>query len=147
MADYRNKHKKENEVSRGAFGLLEKGIESILSKIFGRGGGFATYKPGEITRIWDGIEKMEPKLSIIEADKLVDNVLRRAHVKGKAMGERLRSVEKMVPYDVYSDMWEAHKERNRLVHEARHDDVVSNHQQVLWRMKKFLVALGAFRNE
>jgi len=147
MANYRNRHKKESEVSRGAFGLLEKGIEAILSKIFGRGGGFAAYKPNEITQIWGGIEKMEPKLSIIEADKLVDNVLRRAHVKGKAMGERLRAVEKLVPYEVYSDMWEAHKERNRLVHETRHDAIVSDHQQVLWKMKKFLVALGAFRNE
>lgn len=54
-------------------------------------------------------------LAIINADKLVDEALRRRHFKGKTMGERLVAAQK-----TFSDndgVWHGHKLRNKLVHE------------------------------
>lgn len=54
-------------------------------------------------------------LAVINADRLVDEALRKRHFKGKTMGERLVAAQK-----TFSDndgLWHGHKLRNRLVHE------------------------------
>lgn len=54
-------------------------------------------------------------LAIIEADKLLDEALKRRRYKGKTMGERLVSAQR----DLTSNdtIWFGHKLRNKLVHE------------------------------
>jgi len=57
------------------------------------------------------------KIAIIEADKSLDRTLEKKGFGGKTLGERLKE---MVPADlpeVYEEVWEAHKVRNRIVHE------------------------------
>lgn len=54
-------------------------------------------------------------LAVIDADKLMDEALRRRHCKGKTMGERLVSAQRMLSDN--DGVWYAHKLRNRLVHE------------------------------
>jgi len=56
------------------------------------------------------------KLAVIEADKLFDDLLKRSNYQGTDMGERLRQVtlEQLPNLD---EVWQAHKMRNRLVHE------------------------------
>jgi len=55
-------------------------------------------------------------LAVINADKLLDEALRRRHFKGKTMGERLVSAQhELTDNDA---VWFAHKLRNRLVHET-----------------------------
>jgi len=144
MSNRRYKKKKQVD-SLSPFRLIEKGIARLIELIFPRGG-FAVYPHGEISRIWNDIEQMEPKLAIIEADKLVDSVLRRAKIRGETFADRLRKVEKLVPYSSYQQMWEAHKVRNELVHEVGHDAHISNPDEVLRKIKNFLIALGAFKN-
>lgn len=54
-------------------------------------------------------------LAVINADKLLDSALKKRGFKGKTMGERLVSAQRQ-----FSDndaVWQAHKLRNRLVHE------------------------------
>lgn len=57
------------------------------------------------------------KQAIIEADKLVDYVLK-SRVGGETMGERLKSAKTLFSPNAYDDLWKAHKIRNRVVHEA-----------------------------
>lgn len=57
------------------------------------------------------------KLAIIEADIILDDVLKQRGYAGNSLGERLRSIS---PQSLSSlnDAWEAHKVRNRIAHEG-----------------------------
>lgn len=122
--------------------LVARLVEKFLPK-----NNFIVFGPGELTKLWEEIEAMEPKMAVIEADKVVDVVLKRAGVPGETMAERLRKVQKQIQRPIYSGMWEAHKMRNRLVHEVGHNNGLENYHDLLWKMKKFLISLGAFKNE
>jgi hypothetical protein len=54
-------------------------------------------------------------LAVINADKLVDEALKRNKFKGKTMGERLVSAQHEITDN--DTIWFAHKLRNKLVHE------------------------------
>lgn len=54
-------------------------------------------------------------LAIIDADKLLDDVLKRSKYRGKTMGERLVAAQRDITSN--DDVWFGHKLRNRLVHE------------------------------
>lgn len=54
-------------------------------------------------------------LAVIDADKLLDEALRRKHYKGKTTGERLVAAQRDLSDN--DAVWYAHKLRNRLVHE------------------------------
>jgi len=126
--------------------FLEKGVEALVGKIFSKTS-FSVFPQGELERRWQEAEELDSKYSVIEADKLVDTVLKRAGLQGESMADRLRSTEKLVPRRVYQEMWDAHKLRNQLIHE---DDYRLNTQyatEALWKMKKYLITLGAFKDE
>jgi hypothetical protein len=55
-------------------------------------------------------------LAIIDADKLLDDALKRSRYKGKTMGERLVSAQRDISDN--DAVWFGHKLRNRLVHES-----------------------------
>lgn len=55
-------------------------------------------------------------LAIINADKLVDDALKRRKYRGKTMGERLVAAQRDLSDN--DGVWFAHKLRNRLVHES-----------------------------
>lgn len=57
----------------------------------------------------------EWKLAIIEADKLVDDLLIQKGYQGESLAERLNMVDKksMKSFEL---LWEAHKMRNRIAH-------------------------------
>lgn len=54
-------------------------------------------------------------LAVINADKLLDDALKKRHYKGKSMGERLVSAQHSLSNN--DRTWYCHKLRNRLVHE------------------------------
>ena len=54
-------------------------------------------------------------LAVVDADKLLDEALKKHHFRGKTMGERLVSAQKSLSDN--DAVWYAHKLRNRLVHE------------------------------
>jgi len=54
---------------------------------------------------------------LIEADKLLDHVFKEKRISGDTMGERLKSTKKLYDKKLYNQIWEAHKARNKLVHE------------------------------
>jgi hypothetical protein len=66
------------------------------------------------------LESTEPAVwrhAIMEADKILEEIVARLPVVGNTLGERLKNVE---PGDflTINEAWEAHKVRNRIAHEA-----------------------------
>ncbi len=95
-----------------------------------------------ILRYANSIRDSEWKLAIVEADKLVDEVLQERGFPGETMGERLML---MAPNQLASlqDLWDAHKLRNLLVHEMNYQ---MKHEQALAATRAFervLRELGA----
>ena len=75
---------------------------------------------------WEEIEKhinstreAEWKFAVIEADKLVDELLKSAGVLGDTMGDRLMNIQPG-QLTTLQNLWEAHKIRNRLVHDTNY---------------------------
>ncbi|MBI2062079.1 MAG: hypothetical protein HYT64_00045 [Candidatus Yanofskybacteria bacterium] len=75
---------------------------------------------------WDEIEKhinstreAEWKFAVIEADKLVDELLKGAGFPGDTMGDRLMNIQPS-QLTTLQNLWEAHKIRNRLVHDVNY---------------------------
>jgi len=57
------------------------------------------------------------KFAILEADSILDDVMKRIGYAGANLGERLVNIEPS-DFDSLSEVWEAHKVRNRLAHET-----------------------------
>jgi hypothetical protein len=73
---------------------------------------------------WDEIQKKidsenpsDWKMAIIEADSLVDEIIKGIGYKGEDLGERLKNIEPS-DFDNLQNIWEAHKIRNKIAHEA-----------------------------
>ncbi|MBP9738272.1 hypothetical protein KBD20_01145 [Candidatus Saccharibacteria bacterium] len=80
-------------------------------------------------------------MSVIKADSLVDEALRHAGIKGGTMGERLNNSTGILRDT--NGVWDAHKLRNKVVHQT--DTVVSpsEQQRALRHFKKALKDIGA----
>ena len=78
-------------------------------------------------------------LSVLNADKLLDQAMREKGIKGQTMGERL----KQVTWTNANAVWAAHKLRNQIAHEP---DVVVKHdtaRRALASFKQGLKDIGA----
>lgn len=82
-------------------------------------GGGVISRWGEIVRHFESIKEAEWKFAIIEADKLVDDLLKQAGYLGDTMGERLMNIEQGQLLSLQG-LWEAHKVRNKLAHDTNY---------------------------
>ena len=62
-------------------------------------------------------DENQRKFALIAADSLIDKILAMAGYDGENLGERLKKIESS-DLDSLNDIWEAHKVRNRIAHEA-----------------------------
>ncbi len=71
----------------------------------------------KIKKYFDSDNPSDWKISLLEADNLIDDILKRIGLKGDTLGERLLTLK---PYMLESlpDLFRAHLVRNRVVHEA-----------------------------
>jgi hypothetical protein len=115
--------------------------------VFTKGGGKSLNQDKFRSR-WLSIESSLKKdqeasfmLSIINADKLVDQALRELGVKGKTMGDRMKNSSDK--FSNKNSIWSAHKLRNQIAHE--HDVQVSydSARRALASFKQALKDLGA----
>lgn len=83
-----------------------------------------------------GISQM--KQGLLEADKLVDYLLRKKQIKGSTFGERLKASEQIFSATVYNNLWEAHKLRNSLAHDV---DKEIFHWQIKEAIKNYKQAI------
>lgn len=80
-------------------------------------------------------------LAIIDADKLLDEALKKRGFSGKTMGERLVAAQRSITDN--DAVWYAHKLRNRLVHEPNINLKKREAQNALGGFKQGLKDLGA----
>ncbi|MEX0881274.1 MAG: hypothetical protein WEC17_00040 [Candidatus Saccharimonadales bacterium] len=80
-------------------------------------------------------------LAVIDADKLLDEALKRKGYKGKTMGERLVAAQRALSNN--DGIWYAHKLRNRLVHEPSVRLRKNDAKNALAGIKQGLQDLGA----
>ncbi len=80
-------------------------------------------------------------LAIIDADKLLDEALRKSHYRGKTTGERLVAAQRILSDN--DTVWYAHKLRNRLVHETNQNLKKREVQNALAGFRQALRDLGA----
>lgn len=81
-------------------------------------------------------------LAIIEADKLVDSILKQLNLPGEHMADRL---ERLSSNDLKSldRLWRAHRIRNELVHAPEYNISEFDAKEVLTTYKDFLEEIGA----
>ena len=80
-------------------------------------------------------------LAVIDADKLLDEALKKRHYKGKTMGVRLVHAQRSLKNN--DSVWYAHKLRNRLVHEPGMKLKESEAKRALSGFRDGLKDLGA----
>lgn len=91
---------------------------------------------------WEKIEhEQNNTAALIAADKLVDQALKHAHMRGETMGERLNRAGGLIK-DL-NGVWYAHKLRNKLVHEPDFNLNYAELRRALKFFKKALKDLGA----
>jgi len=108
------------------YDLDKKGIKSRWQEIEDMLG-----RPGE----------MNYKLAVMEADKLLDYVLKSMSMAGKDMGERIRFAS--FKYSRLRKVWWAHVLRNQLVHEATFSLDHSTAKRAIKTFKRALEEIGA----
>ncbi len=105
-------------------------------------GGMLTGRWAEIMDHMRSERETEWKLAVIEADNLIDDLLKKAGYPGESMGERLTGMRheqlRTLPY-----LWKAHLLRNKIVHET---DYKANYQEIHEALRAYeatLEELGA----
>lgn len=80
-------------------------------------------KKSKLRKKWDGIrskmktkDESSAKVAIIEADNIIDDLIRRMGYKGENMGERLAGINPG-QIDNIEELKKAHEVRNRIIHE------------------------------
>lgn len=81
------------------------------------------------------------QLSVINADKLVDQALRDRGVNGQTMGERLKNAPKL--FSNLQPLWNAHKLRNQIAHETNIHMTYDDARRALAAFKQALKDIGA----
>ncbi len=80
------------------------------------------------------------KSCVIEADTLLDYVFQKKRLRGATMGERLKNARGLFSKDLYQKIWDAHKYRNKLVHEVdfklRSNDIKTHYRTFVMAIKK-----------
>lgn len=75
-------------------------------------------KRNEIEKLLQSESPIELKHAVMEADKLVDYKLKLLKYSGDSFADRLRDAEKTISKEVYNSLWQGHKVRNQIAHEA-----------------------------
>lgn len=145
-------------IVRAIVGMLRYGVKAI-GALFGRVGNSGAVSPSsskgkidknEFSNRWAEIKDLlalggasQAKQALIEADKLFDFALKRTGAGGNTMGERLIASRDRFGVESYQRVWQAHKLRNSLVHDAQIE--VLNHEikVALEAFEKGLSELGA----
>lgn len=91
----------------------------------------------EVLRHLSSFREGEWKFAIVEADKLVNDVLRDAGFKGETIGEKLKAITTEQLQSINA-LWDAHKLRNLVVHDS---DFKIKHREVRRAIEQYEKAL------
>ena len=98
---------------------------------------------------WKELQKLLPyketwSSAIIEADKLLDEALKKKHINGKSMGERLVAVQRMLTNN--DGVWFAHKLRNKIDNDPSFKLKKRDVKDALMGFRQALKDVGALPN-
>lgn len=96
----------------------------------------------EIQKHINSTHESEWKFAVIEADNLIEDTLKSAGFPGEGLGDRLMQIDKskLVTIDT---LWDAHKIRNRLVHDSNYFLRYTEAKRAINLFEKTLRELGA----
>jgi len=105
----------------------------------------------QIATKWNEIEAVanlgapaQLKASVMDADKLLEQVLASKGLPGATFADKLKAGQKLFPnYDDYNNLWFAHKVRNSIAHDNGLDFSATNAKKAIEYFKKSLKILGA----
>jgi len=113
---------------------------------------FFTYRPygvrklvgnwAKITRRLDAGLESEYKLAIIEADSVLDDILKKMGFAGETLGERLEKLSSASLSNI-EEIREAHKTRNNIVHDPNYRLSLDEARKLISTYEKALVDLQA----
>lgn len=70
-----------------------------------------------VTKHMESDNQADWRMAILEADNLLDEIIKKIGVPGDNIGERLKNME-VSDFNNLQNAWEAHKIRNRIAHEG-----------------------------
>ncbi len=94
----------------------------------------------EIEALLDRDDEMSYKLAILEADKLLDHVLKSMGSGGTNLGERIKLMS--YKYPKLRNVWPAHIMRNKIAHEASYHIGKGSVRNAISQFKSALRELG-----
>ncbi len=104
-----------------------------------------------VTQKWQEIQQLislgKPSnnaRAVLEADKLLDHVLKGFRAPGMTMGDRLKSSHNRFSEDAYDAAWKAHKVRNELVHNSEFEIMDYSAKEAIRNFEKALRELINF---
>ncbi|MDP3947136.1 MAG: hypothetical protein Q8Q41_00395 [bacterium] len=119
--------------------LVGMGVEK-LSEIIGK----KDLSRRKSVKAWQQVEwrmgvgdEAQVKLAVIEADKILDEILKMAGLTGETMADRLKKLTSAQLSNIES-VWQVHKIRNRIVHEP---DYHLAHADAVYAINIYRVAL------
>lgn len=130
------------------FGVLIFGL--LLLAFISRGGSRKKHNltSGQIQYKWNSLQGARVskniaslKSAVITADKLVDHALKSIGSKGNTMAERIKNSKNALG-DKYDKVWDAHRTRNRMVHEIDTEVRFHEAQKALDLYEEILKQLG-----
>ncbi len=105
-------------------------------------GGASNARWMEVQKHINSNREAEWKFAVIEADKLVDEILKQAGFPGETLGERLMSIERG-QLATLDELWNAHKTRNKLAHDTNYFMRYAEGKKAVEQFEKTLRELGA----
>lgn len=98
---------------------------------------------GYIRSKWQEIEQLMAlgspsnySRAVLEADKLLDHILKGYRAPGMTMGDRLKASQNRFSKEGYDAAWKAHKVRNELVHNSQFELMNFSAKQAIENYKK-----------
>jgi len=92
-------------------------------KIFGQDGELIPTEETPKNARWEKIQTAlnsdnpaDWNIAVIEADKILDDMVKAMGYEGESLGDRMKKIE-VSDFLTLDDAWEAHKTRNRIAHE------------------------------
>jgi hypothetical protein len=120
----------------------------ILVLVIGKGRSAAGINKEKYHSAWLGIEQQLNRnddktfyLTVLNADKLLDQALRERGFKGQTMGERMKSASSS--WTNANNVWHAHKLRNKIAHEPNVRVSFDDTRRALADFKQALKDVGA----
>jgi hypothetical protein len=93
-----------------------KGVKK-KQRITGENRTYIIMKQQEIEGLLNSESEIELKHAVMEADKLVDYILKLKNYAGETFSDRMRSAQGAIDSNTCDRIWQGHKVRNQLAHE------------------------------